>query len=75
MTLAAGAHPVRVTFAGQDGPGGLEWVWTPPGGVPSIVPPDALAPPPGAGIGPALAPDALGPADLQPTDAGLSVIR
>ena len=54
VDLTAGPHKVELTLQGQDGPGSIEWAWTPPGGQTSIVPPEVLSPPPGAGIGSAL---------------------
>jgi hypothetical protein len=74
VQLQAGPHPITVTLHVEQGPGGLEWTWTPPGGEPSIVPPAALVPPPGVGVGPPLTPAQLGKRDLQPTDRPLDVV-
>jgi hypothetical protein len=74
VDLQAGSHPITVTLHVDQGPGGLEWTWTPPGGEPSIVPPAALVPPPGVGVGPPLTPAQLGKRDLQPTDRLLDVV-
>jgi hypothetical protein len=74
VSLQAGPHPIAVTLHVEQGPGGLEWTWTPPGGEQSIVPPAALALPPGVGVGPPLPPAQLGKPDLQPTDRLLDVV-
>jgi hypothetical protein len=74
VSLTAGAHPVTVTLHVDGGPGGLEWTWTPPGGVQSIVPPSALKPPDGVGVGPPLPPALLGKPDLQPSDRPLDIV-
>jgi hypothetical protein len=66
VTLAAGSHSVELVFRVKGGRGGLEWVWTPPGGVASVVPPSALSPPPGAGVGPVVLADVLGGFEMQP---------
>src|SRR5436190_6048380 len=50
VDLTAGPHAVRVEYHVENSPGALEWTWTPPGGVNSIVPPEVLSPPPGAGV-------------------------
>jgi hypothetical protein len=75
VDLQAGPHPITVSLHVNEGPGGLEWTWTPPGGAQSIVPPSVLVPPPGAGIGPPLTPAQLGKPDLQPTDRPLDVVK
>ena len=75
VTLTQGPHAVHLALHGQDGPGGLEWMWTPPGGEPSIVPPSALTPPAGAGVQPAQPAAVLGNRDLQPVDDPLEIIR
>ena len=75
VMLTQGPHAVHLVLHGQDGPGGLEWMWTPPGGEPSIVPPSALTPPTGAGVQPALPPAILGARDLQTIDQPLEIIR
>ncbi len=75
VELQAGPHPVTVTLHVEQGPGGLEWTWTPPGGEQSIVPPSALAPPAGVGVGPPLPPAQLGKPDLQPSDRPLDIVK
>jgi hypothetical protein len=74
-SLTAGAHAVSFVFHGKDGPGGIEWTWIPPDGAISIVPPSALAPPSGVGVGPPVPFDVLGRPEWQPTDQGLATIR
>jgi hypothetical protein len=73
-TLSAGPHAVKLVYQVDSGGGGLEWAWTPPDGVRSIVPPSVLAPPPGAGVGPAAPPSALGKREDQPDLPPLDVI-
>jgi hypothetical protein len=53
VTLAAGAHPLRIDFSARAGQRLLEFYWTPPGSPRALVPPAALrvaapgaAPPP-----------------------------
>jgi hypothetical protein len=75
VNLDAGLHPVEVTYHVTNSPGGIEWVWTPPDGAKSIVPPSALPPPIQSGVGPPLPPDALGKKILQPLDAPLDVVK
>jgi hypothetical protein len=65
VTLAAGSHSVELVFRVSQGQGGLEWAWTPPGGVASIVPPSALSPPPGAAISKVVAANVLGGLQFQ----------
>jgi hypothetical protein len=50
IDLQAGRHTVEVTLTTENTRGDIEWRWTPPGGEDSIVPPSALAPPPGAPV-------------------------
>ena len=59
VVLAAGPHSVEVTLRITGGPGGLEWTWKPPGGVPSIVLPSVLSPPPDKILTPVVGPDRL----------------
>lgn len=74
LDLTAGAHPIEICLDLAYGkPNAVEWRWTTPGELESIVPPSALAPPPGAGVGPALPWLALGPPDLQPADQPFSI--
>ncbi len=62
VVLAAGPHSVSLAFRSARGPGGLQWTWKPPAATETtIVPPSVLSPPPGAGIGPALPVEVLGP--------------
>jgi hypothetical protein len=70
VTLAAGDHSVEVVFRVSGGsPGGIEWLWTPPNGELSIVPPSALSPPPGATLGQGVPMSALGGAQMQPVQS------
>jgi hypothetical protein len=64
-TLTAGAHSVEVSLDAKNSAGGLEWIWTPPGGERSIVPPSALSPPLHAGISAAVPQAELGHFDEQ----------
>jgi hypothetical protein len=73
--LSEGPHSVEIVYTVKEGPGGIEWVWTPPGGTTSIVPPPALSPPEGAGVGPPLAPEALGPWERQPVDMPVEIVK
>jgi len=66
IRLAAGRHAVAFSYRVAGTPGGLEWSWTPPGASETIVPPSALEPPPGAGIGSALRPPELAPLNQRP---------
>jgi hypothetical protein len=68
VELTTGPHHVDVTFKQKDGPSAVEWVWTPPGGATSIVPPSALSPPPGTTVGNPVSQDVLGHGNDQPTD-------
>lgn len=74
VELAAGPHAIRVEYKVQDSPGGLEWTWTTPGGVKSIVPPEVLAPPPGAGVGDPVPPSVLGKREFYPVEEPLKTI-
>ncbi len=47
--LERGPHRLDVSYRVTRSPGGIEWMWTPPGGRSSIVPPSALRPPRAAG--------------------------
>ena len=75
ITLSAGPHAVQLVYRVTDGPGGLEWAWTPPDGVQSIVPPAALAPPPHVASGPPVPPAILGKREFQPLDPPLNTVR
>jgi 4-amino-4-deoxy-L-arabinose transferase-like glycosyltransferase len=75
VNLSAGIHAVDLTFRVSGGSGGLEWTWTPPGGVRSIVPPNALTPPARASIAPAVPFSELGALEFQPIDPVLETVR
>ncbi len=66
VELLEGPHPVEIRYRAETGPGFIEWQWKTPSGPESIVPPSALALPPGAGVGPPEPLSAIGPAGLQP---------
>jgi hypothetical protein len=72
VDLRAGPHPVVLRYTVAGSPGALEWRWTPPGERESIVPPSALEPPIGAGVGRPVASTILA---LQPLDSPLAVRR
>ncbi|HKF43653.1 MAG TPA: PA14 domain-containing protein [Thermoanaerobaculia bacterium] len=42
--LSAGPHPVEIAYRVVHGPGGIDFLWTPPGQPESVVPPSALQP-------------------------------
>lgn len=66
VVLTAGPHLVSLTFRKARGPGGLQWTWKPPSAsTETIVPTSVLKPPPGAGIGPELSIDILGPPESR----------
>ena len=75
IELQAGPHPVAVVYEVRDGPGGLEWTWTPPGGERSIVPRSVLTPPPSVGVGPPVPFEALGAGDAMPVEPPIEIAR
>ncbi len=75
VRLTAGPHAVALSFHVATGPGSLEWTWTPPGGTLSIVPPSALSPPPGAGMGPPVSLGLLGTPEQQPAQSPLTTVH
>ena len=54
VTLHKGPHEVGITYRVVHSPGGIDWMWTPPGQRESLVPPAALRPPADAVPGPPL---------------------
>jgi hypothetical protein len=68
VRLSAGPHPVEVNLSGMQFPGGIEWIWTPPGGETTIVPPSVLSPPEGAAIDLSPPPELLENGVFQPVD-------
>jgi hypothetical protein len=68
VTLDAGPHSVEITYHVRHAPGVIEWIWKPPSGVESIVPPSVLSPPPGAGVDSQLPFEVLGEPEFQPVD-------
>ena len=44
VALRAGPHPVQIVYRVVHSPGGIDWIWTPPGQPESVVPPSALLP-------------------------------
>jgi len=73
VDLQTGDHAVEVVYEVQAGNGGLEWIWTPPGGERSIVPRSVLTPPPGAGVGPPLSADVLTSVPMMPIEAAIEI--
>jgi hypothetical protein len=59
VDLTAGPHNVEILYRVNGTGGTLEWIWTPPGGQESIVPPTVLYPPPEAAPGPPFPPTEL----------------
>lgn len=59
LALRKGPHDVRIVYRVVHMPAAIDWIWTPPGGEESIVPPSALRPPPDAGPGPPLSREVL----------------
>jgi hypothetical protein len=75
-TLTAGRHAVEIVYDAKNGNAGLlEWLWTPPDGVTSIVPPSVLSPPDGAGVLPLLTDEQLATPLAFPVDQPLTVIE
>jgi hypothetical protein len=72
--LAEGKHGVELNYSFGPIPGCIEWVWTPPGGPTSIVPPSVLSPPEGAGIGARVNQEALGREGQQPAYDPIDVV-
>ncbi len=68
VNLDAGPHSVELTYHVRHAPGILEWIWKPPSGVESIVPPSVLSPPPGAGVDSEMPLGAFGQPEFQPID-------
>jgi hypothetical protein len=59
VPLSHGPHAVEIAYRVEHRPAAIDWIWTPPGGVESIVPPSALRPPSDAGPQPPLPPETL----------------
>ena len=55
VRLARGPHTVEIVYRLVHMPAAIDWIWTPPGGQESLVPPSALRPPADAGPRPPLA--------------------
>jgi len=72
--LRAGSHALELVFRVVHAPGAIEWAWTPPGGAPSIVPPSALAPPPGSTLAAERPIQDLGPVRLQPRQRPMDLV-
>jgi hypothetical protein len=75
VTLNQGRHTVELIYRVAEGPGGLEWAWTPPDGATSIVAPSVLSPRPGSGVGPPVPLDLLGRQEFQPVDSPLAIVK
>ena len=73
VDLQTGDHAVEVVYEVTAGSGGLDWIWTPPGGERSLVPRSVLTPPPGVGVGPPLGDDVLGSVPPMPMEAAIEV--
>lgn len=54
VPLARGPHAVEIVYRVVHRPAAIDWIWTPPGGEESVVPPSVLRPPAGAGPRPPL---------------------
>jgi hypothetical protein len=54
VPLTRGPHAVEIVYRVVHRPAAIDWIWTPPGGVESVVPPTVLRPPAGAGPRPPL---------------------
>jgi hypothetical protein len=54
VPLTRGPHAVEIVYRVVHRPAAIDWIWTPPGGVESVVPPSVLRPPAGAGPRPPL---------------------
>jgi hypothetical protein len=74
VQLEAGSRAVELAFHPRRGPAALEWVWAPPGGEASIVPPSALSPPPGVAVGSPLPLEVLDPLEGRPADRPLTIV-
>jgi 4-amino-4-deoxy-L-arabinose transferase-like glycosyltransferase len=68
IALDTGPHSVEIDYHVRHAPGGIEWIWKPPTGVESIVPPSVLSPPPGAGVDSQTPFAVLSQAEFQPID-------
>jgi hypothetical protein len=67
VALKRGPHRVEITLENAQGPGAIEWTYTPPDGRTSVVPPSVLEVPRGAGVGPRLpAPALASPESVSP---------
>jgi hypothetical protein len=75
VTLAAGGHAVELVVRVSRGPGGIEWLWTPPNGELSVVPPSALSPPPGATLSQMVPMSALGGLEMQPVQSPFLTVQ
>jgi hypothetical protein len=54
VPIQKGPHEVAIVYSVVHAPGGIEWIWTPPGQKESLVPPAALRPPADLAPGPPL---------------------
>ena len=54
IPLTRGPHAVEIVYRVVHRPAAIDWIWTPPGGVESVVPPSVLRPPAGTGPRPPL---------------------
>ncbi|HZR00569.1 MAG TPA: glycosyltransferase family 39 protein [Chloroflexota bacterium] len=74
VPLTAGPHQVEIAVQAQRTNGAIEWIWTPPDGETSIVPPSVLTPPTGVLVGPPVSVEALGQTDWQPVPGALNTL-
>jgi hypothetical protein len=74
--LPAGSHAVEILVQAHERQTGVfEWLWLPPGGELSIVPPDALAPDSAFGPGALLPEEWLHDPENFPTDKPLAIVE
>jgi hypothetical protein len=59
VELRKGPHDVAILYRVVHSPGGIDWIWTPPGQRESLVPPSALRPPAEMVPGPPLSEETL----------------
>lgn len=65
IPLARGPHAVEIVYRVEHRPAAIDWIWAPPGGAESLVPPSVLRPPEGAGPRPPLPPETVTELDAR----------